>query len=199
MRRYRLCRCGGDLKVTVLSGGVGGARFLRGVMAVVEADNVTIIGNVGDDIEVLGLHVSPDIDSVLYALGGVADEERGWGRADESWNALSTVAALGGETWFQLGDRDIGLHLLRSELLQQGVALSAVTKRLAEGFGLRSALLPATDDPLRTFVETPAGRFRSRSGSSPEGIAMRSTPSTSRERRRLDPLLECSRRSKRPT
>ena len=82
----------GRMKVTVLSGGVGGARFLRGVVAVVEPDNVAIIGNVGDDIEVLGLHVSPDLDSVLYALAGVADEERGWGRADESWNALATVA-----------------------------------------------------------------------------------------------------------
>jgi LPPG:FO 2-phospho-L-lactate transferase len=147
------------MRVTVLSGGVGGARFLRGVVSVVEPGNVSIIGNVGDDIEFLGLHVSPDIDSVLYALGGVADEDRGWGRAEESWNALSTVSALGGETWFQLGDRDIGLHLLRSELLHQGAGLSAVTQRLAEGFGLRSTLLPATDDPLRTFVETPAGTF----------------------------------------
>jgi LPPG:FO 2-phospho-L-lactate transferase len=149
----------GSISVTVLSGGVGGARFLRGVLSVVEEDNVAIVGNVGDDIEVLGLHVSPDLDSVLYALAGVSDEERGWGRAEESWNALAAVSALGGETWFQLGDRDIGLHLLRSELLHQGVPLSAVTRRLAEGFGLGSTLLPATDDPLRTFVETPAGTF----------------------------------------
>jgi LPPG:FO 2-phospho-L-lactate transferase len=103
--------------------------------------------------------VSPDLDSVLYALAGVADEERGWGRADESWNALSTVADLGGEAWFRLGDRDIGLHLLRSELLDRGEPLSAVTRRLALAFGLRSVLLPATDDPLRTFIETPAGTF----------------------------------------
>jgi LPPG:FO 2-phospho-L-lactate transferase len=147
------------VKAAVLSGGVGGARFLRGLVSVVDPDNVAIIGNVGDDIEVLGLHVSPDLDSVLYALAGVSDEERGWGRADESWNALATVADLGGEAWFRLGDRDIGLHLIRTQLLHEGSALSAATARLAAGLGLRCALLPATDDPLRTFVETPAGTF----------------------------------------
>src|SRR5215467_7709916 len=135
------------------SGGVGGARFLRGVLSVVEPGNVSIIGNVGDDIEVLGLRVSPDLDSVLYALAGVSDEERGWGRADETWNALETVADAGGEAWFRLGDRDIGLHLVRTQLLREGASLSAVTARLTAGFGLECALIPATDDPLRTFVE----------------------------------------------
>ncbi len=147
------------MKTTVLSGGVGGARFLRGVVSVVESDNVTIIGNVGDDIEILGLHVSPDLDSVLYALAGLADDERGWGRAGETWNALETVAAVGGEAWFRLGDRDLGLHLVRTQLLREGVPLSEITRRLATALGLRTALLPATDDPLRTFVETPAGTF----------------------------------------
>ena len=142
-----------------LSGGVGGARFLLGVLAVVEPAAVTVIGNVGDDIDVLGLHVSPDLDSILYALAGISDEERGWGRADESWNALGTVADLGGESWFRLGDRDIGLHLVRSELLRAGVKLSEVTARLAAALGLGCTLLPATDDPLRTFVETAAGTF----------------------------------------
>lgn len=147
------------MKATVLSGGVGGARFLRGVMAVVEPAAVTVVGNVGDDIDVLGLHVSPDLDSILYALAGISDEERGWGRADESWNALATVADLGGESWFRLGDRDIGLHLLRTELLRTGMRLSEVSGRLAAALGLGCALLPATDDPLRTFVETAAGTF----------------------------------------
>jgi LPPG:FO 2-phospho-L-lactate transferase len=147
------------VKAAVLSGGVGGARFLRGVASVVETDNITIIGNVGDDIEVLGLHVSPDLDSVLYALAGVSDEERGWGRADETWNALTTVAGLGGESWFRLGDRDIGLHLVRTQLLREGATLSAATARLAAGLGLGCTLIPSTDDPLRTFVETPAGTF----------------------------------------
>jgi LPPG:FO 2-phospho-L-lactate transferase len=147
------------MKVTVLSGGVGGARFLRGMSVVAEIDNMTIVGNVADDIEVLGLHVSPDLDSVLYGLAGIADDERGWGRAAETWNALETVGALGGESWFRLGDRDIGLHLVRTELLRQGVTLSETTARLARSLGLRCHLVPATDDPLRTFVETPDGTF----------------------------------------
>jgi LPPG:FO 2-phospho-L-lactate transferase len=147
------------MNVAVLSGGVGGARFLRGVVSVVEPGNVSIIGNVSDDLEVLGLRVSPDLDSILYTLTGRADEERGWGRADESWRALETVGELGGESWFRLGDRDIGLHLVRTELLRSGVPLHEATDRIARAFGLRARLLPATDDPLRTFLETPAGTF----------------------------------------
>src|SRR5687768_13068982 len=108
------------MRLTVLSGGFGGARFLRGVVSVVDPDNVSIVGNVADDIELLGLHVSPDLDSILYALTGVADEGRGWGRADETWNALAAAAELGGEAWFKLGDRDIGLHLVRTQLLREG-------------------------------------------------------------------------------
>jgi len=147
------------VNVAVLSGGVGGARFLRGLVQVVSPGNVSIIGNVADDLEVLGLHVSPDLDSILYALAGLADEERGWGRSDESWRALETVAALGGEAWFSLGDRDLGLHLVRTQLLREGVPLSEVTARLASALDLRAKLLPATDAPVRTFVETPAGTF----------------------------------------
>ena len=147
------------MNVAVLSGGVGGARFLRGVIGVVEPSNVSIVGNVADDIEVLGLRVSPDLDSVLYTLTGLADEERGWGRAGETWQALDTVAELGGESWFRLGDRDIGLHLVRTELLRQGVPLSEATERITHALGLEALLLPATDDPLRTFIETPEGTF----------------------------------------
>jgi LPPG:FO 2-phospho-L-lactate transferase len=147
------------VNVAVLSGGVGGARFLRGLVQVVSPGNVSIIGNVADDLEVLGLHVSPDLDSILYALAGLADEERGWGRSDESWRALETVAALGGEAWFSLGDRDLGLHLVRTQLLREGVPLSEVTARLASALDLRAKLLPATDAPVRTFVETPLGTF----------------------------------------
>src|SRR5436305_3143354 len=147
------------MNVAVLSGGVGGARFLRGVLGVVDPGNVSIIGNVADDIEVLGLRVSPDLDSILYTLTGLADEERGWGRAGETWNALETVAQLGGESWFRLGDRDIGLHLVRTELLRSGASLSEATERIVHAVGLEVELLPATDDPLRTFVETPAGTF----------------------------------------
>ena len=145
------------MKIAVLSGGVGGARFLRGLVEVVDPRDITIIGNVGDDLEVLGQRVSPDLDSILYTLTGVADEERGWGRADETWRALATVAELGGESWFRLGDRDLGLHLVRTQMLREGATLSEVTERLAHALGLQATLLPATDDPLRTFLETPAG------------------------------------------
>jgi LPPG:FO 2-phospho-L-lactate transferase len=145
------------VKIAALSGGVGGARFLRGLVDVVDPNDVTIIGNVGDDLEVLGLRISPDLDSILYTLTGVADDERGWGRADETWRALAAVAELGGESWFRLGDRDLGLHLVRTQLLREGVPLSEVTERLAHALGLTASLLPATDDPLRTFLETPAG------------------------------------------
>ena len=147
------------MKVAVLSGGVGGARFLRGLTGVVDPGNVSIVGNVADDIELLGLHVSPDLDSVLYTLTGRSDEEKGWGRADESWHALETVSELGGDDWFRLGDRDLGLHLVRTELLRGGARLSEATARIARGFGLEAALLPASDDSIRTLLETPAGTF----------------------------------------
>ncbi|HEU6444335.1 MAG TPA: 2-phospho-L-lactate transferase [Gaiellaceae bacterium] len=147
------------MKVTVLSGGVGGARFVRGLVDAVDPSGVTVIGNVGDDLEVLGLHVSPDLDSILYVLAGLNDDERGWGRADETWNALDAVEALGGDVWFMLGDRDLGLHLVRTEMLREGVPLSAVTRRLCAGLGVEASILPATDDRLRTFVETDDGEL----------------------------------------
>jgi LPPG:FO 2-phospho-L-lactate transferase len=147
------------VRVAVLSGGVGGARFVQGLVDVVEPREVTVIGNVGDDVEVLALHVSPDLDSILYALAGLNDEERGWGRADETWRALDTVRALGGEDWFQLGDLDLGLHLVRTQALRSGEPLSAVTLRLAEALGVEARVLPATDDRLRTWLTTPAGEF----------------------------------------
>jgi LPPG:FO 2-phospho-L-lactate transferase len=147
------------VNVAVLSGGVGGARFVRGVVDVVEPRAVTVVGNVGDDVEVLGMHVSPDLDSVLYALAGLSDEQRGWGRADETWHALGTVAALGGETWFLLGDRDLGLHLVRTQALRDGEPLSAVTARVARQLGVEATLLPATDDRLRTWIATAAGEL----------------------------------------
>ncbi len=144
--------------ITVLSGGVGGARFVRGLVDVVPAHDVTVVGNVGDDAEVLGLHVSPDLDSLLYTLAGLHDEQRGWGRRRETWNALETAKGLGDdETWFQLGDRDIGLHLVRTKALRAGERLSAVTARVATSLGVEVRILPATDDRLRTILETAAG------------------------------------------
>ena len=147
------------MKVVLLSGGVGGARFARGLVEAVGGASVSIVGNVGDDLEVLGMSVSPDLDSILYALAGLNDEERGWGRAGETWEALAAVSALGGEDWFRLGDRDLGLHLVRTQALREGEPLSAVTARLARALGIEAAILPATDDRLRTWIDTPAGSF----------------------------------------
>ncbi len=147
------------MKVAVLTGGVGGARFLRGIVDAVDPAAVTAIVNVGDDLEVLGLSVSPDLDSVLYALAGIADEERGWGRADETWNALATVESLGAESWFRLGDRDLGLHVARTQALREGTPLSAVTARLAAALAVETTILPATDEQLRTWLDTTNGSF----------------------------------------
>jgi LPPG:FO 2-phospho-L-lactate transferase len=147
------------MKIAVLAGGVGGARFVQALTEVVSPADVTVIANVGDDLEVHGLHVSPDLDTLLYTLAGLGDKERGWGRADETWNALDTIERLGGESWFQLGDRDLGLHLVRTKALRRGEPLSAVTKRIAGAVGLELALLPASDDRLRTRIRTPAGEF----------------------------------------
>lgn len=147
------------MNVVLLSGGVGGARFARGLQAALAPGELTVIGNVGDDVEVLGLHVSPDLDSVLYALAGLNHEERGWGRAGETWNALASAGVWGGEDWFRLGDLDIGLHLVRTQALRAGKPLSAVTADLASAAGLATRIVPATDDRLRTRVVTPAGTF----------------------------------------
>jgi LPPG:FO 2-phospho-L-lactate transferase len=122
-------------------------------------ERVTAIVNIGDDLEILGLRVSPDLDTVLYTLAGLLDEERGWGVRDETTNALQLAGRLGGQDWFTLGDRDIGLHLVRTELLREGVPLSEATRRLCERLGVATTLLPASDDPVRTFLTTPAGEL----------------------------------------
>jgi LPPG:FO 2-phospho-L-lactate transferase len=145
--------------VVLLSGGVGGARFARGLQDVLAPGELTVLGNVGDDVEVLGLHVSPDLDSLLYALAGLNDEERGWGRREETWRTLAAAVEWGGEGWFQLGDLDLGLHLVRTQAIRAGEPLSAVTRRLCERAGLATRILPATDERLRTHVVTPAGTF----------------------------------------
>jgi LPPG:FO 2-phospho-L-lactate transferase len=147
------------MRVVCLSGGVGGAKLARGLQDALAPGELTVIGNVGDDVEVLGLHVSPDLDSVLYALAGLNDSERGWGRAGESWTTLESARSWGGEGWFALGDLDLGLHLVRTQALHAGEALSAVTARLATAAGVSTKVLPATDDRLRTHVVTPAGTF----------------------------------------
>jgi len=147
------------MRVALLAGGYGGARFAQALAETVGSSELTVIVNVGDDLEVLGLHVSPDIDSVVYTLAGLADAERGWGRANETWNALETAGDLRAETWFQLGDRDIGLHLVRTEALRRGEPLSGVTAAISTALGVEATVLPATDERLRTWVQTPAGDF----------------------------------------
>ena len=143
----------------VLCGGLGGSRFVDALASAAGPEHVTAIVNVGDDLEILGLRVSPDLDTVLYTLAGLMDEERGWGVRDETTNALGLAGRLGGETWFTLGDHDIGLHLVRSRLLRAGVPLSEATRRLAESLDVGVRLLPASDDPVRTFLTTPAGEL----------------------------------------
>jgi len=147
------------VKVVVLAGGLGGSRLARGLAETIDPADLTIVGNVGDDVEILGLHVSPDLDTILYTLTGRLDETKGWGRAQETWNALDTVTELGGESWFRLGDLDLGVHLVRTQALRAGEPLSLVTARLAIAFGLEPRLLPATDDRLRTWLDTPAGEL----------------------------------------
>jgi LPPG:FO 2-phospho-L-lactate transferase len=147
------------VRVVCLSGGVGGAKLARGLHDVLAPGELTVIGNVGDDVEVLGLHISPDLDSVLYTLAGLNDEERGWGRAGETWNALESARSWGGEGWFMLGDLDLGVHLVRTQALRAGEPLSAVTARLVEAVGISSRLVPVTDDRVRTHLVTPGGTF----------------------------------------
>jgi LPPG:FO 2-phospho-L-lactate transferase len=147
------------MSITILCGGLGGSRFVDALSRAAGPESVTAVVNVGDDVEILGLHVSPDLDTVLYSLAGLLDEERGWGVREESYGALEMAGRLGGETWFTLGDRDIGLHLVRTRMLRDGLPLSAATAALSERLGAGVRLLPASDDPLRTFLTTPAGEL----------------------------------------
>lgn len=143
--------------VLALSGGVGGAKLAAGLAAVLPAEQLTIVVNTGDDFEHLGVTVCPDIDSVVYALAGLNDTDRGWGIAGETWQMMERLGALGEETWFNLGDRDMAMHLARSWRLRAGESLSSVTGRLARALGIGCSVAPMSDDPVRTQVETDAG------------------------------------------
>ena len=140
------------MKVTVLAGGVGAARFLVGLVRVVEPDSVTAIVNVGDDLELHGLHISPDLDTVTYTLAGAVNPETGWGLAGETWQAMDSLGRYGGPDWFRLGDLDLGTHLFRTGRLRDGAPLSTVTAEITAGWDLGLHVLPATDDRLRTMV-----------------------------------------------
>jgi LPPG:FO 2-phospho-L-lactate transferase len=146
----------GEGRVVALCGGVGGAKLAAGLARVLK-ERLVVVVNTADDFEHLGLAISPDIDTVLYTLGGRADKERGWGRAEESWRFLSALGELGGETWVQLGDLDLALHVLRTQGLRAGRPLTAIVAEVARRFDIRSTILPMSDDPICTIVETPEG------------------------------------------
>jgi len=146
-----------EARVTVLAGGVGGARLAHGVvLAGVRPD---VVVNVGDDTRLHGLWISPDLDTVMYTLAGLNDEERGWGLSGETYATLTQLAALGEDTWFTLGDKDLATHLARTARLLGGVPLSEVTAQLAASLGVTARLLPVTDDPVATLLDTPSGRL----------------------------------------
>jgi LPPG:FO 2-phospho-L-lactate transferase len=138
--------------VAVLCGGVGAARLLAGLVRAVPPAKVTAIVNVGDDMVLHGLVISPDLDTVVYTVAGAIDPERGWGLRDESWQAMATLERYGGATWFGLGDRDLGTHLYRTQRQAEGAPLSTVSGEIARAWGLDMAVLPVTDDPLRTML-----------------------------------------------
>jgi LPPG:FO 2-phospho-L-lactate transferase len=141
------------MRITVLAGGVGAARFLRGLKAAAPDADITVIGNTGDDITLFGLHISPDLDTVMYTLGGGISEERGWGREGETFTVLPELAAYGaGPDWFTLGDRDIATHITRTALLNAGATLTAVTSKLCERWQPGVTLLPMSDDRIETHV-----------------------------------------------
>lgn len=145
------------MRLVALAGGTGAAKLLRGLDALVGAGALTIIGNTGDDALIWGLHVSPDLDTVCYTLGGLIDEDRGWGLRDETFRTLGEMVRFGEPTWFNLGDRDLATHVHRTRLLREGLTLTHVTARIARDLGVSHAVLPMSDQPVRTRILGPDG------------------------------------------
>ena len=145
------------MKVAVLTGGVGGAKYVLGLERCGLVDDLVAIVNTGDDFRHLGLHISPDIDTLLYTLSGKANAAQGWGRANESWTFLDALKSLGGPDWFRLGDGDLALHVLRSERLARGESLSSVIADFARQWGISTTILPMSDDPVATHLDTDVG------------------------------------------
>jgi LPPG:FO 2-phospho-L-lactate transferase len=139
---------------TVLAGGTGAAKFLRGLIPIFPPERIHVIANVGDDLEMWGLHISPDIDAILYALSDQLDWERGWGMRDETFRCLAAMDRLGAPAWFKLGDTDLATHLQRTSMMKAGLTLSEAVDRLCAAMNIRSRVMPATDDHLRTRIET---------------------------------------------
>lgn len=144
-------------RVVALAGGVGGAKLATGLQEALPLGALTVVVNTGDDFEHWGLTICPDLDTVIYNLAGIHNPATGWGRAHETGHVLKAMSELGGEDWFRLGDRDLALHLRRTEWLRQGIPLSEVTDRLRRGFGIPSTVLPMCDEPVRTLVHTDEG------------------------------------------
>jgi LPPG:FO 2-phospho-L-lactate transferase len=145
------------IRVVALSGGVGGAKLLRGLYRVLPDNSLAAVVNTGDDFEHLGLHICPDVDTALYTLAGLANPEQGWGRRDETWNFMRALEELGGETWFRLGDADLALHVERTRRLEAGERLAAITAHFARRFGIHAEIIPMSDESVATRVETDAG------------------------------------------
>jgi LPPG:FO 2-phospho-L-lactate transferase len=143
--------------ITTLAGGVGGARFADGLVQAAGADNVTVVVNTADDFELYGLRICPDLDTVLYTLGGIANPVLGWGIDGDTRATLDGIAAYGEEPWFQLGDRDFATHILRTAWLREGQTLEAVTDVLRQRLGIQTSIIPMTSDPVATTIETPSG------------------------------------------
>lgn len=145
--------------IAALAGGVGGARLAVGLADVLPPERLTIVVNTADDFEHLGFAISPDLDTVMYTLAGLNNTELGWGRRDETWSFMETLAALGGESWFRLGDRDLAVHALRTQALARGETLSQITTMLARRLGIEHAIVPMSDQPVRTRVATDEGEL----------------------------------------
>ena len=143
--------------ILALCGGTGGAKLALGLSRTLRPDELLIAVNTGDDFLHLGLHISPDLDTVMYTLAGEADPERGWGLAGETWNFMEAIARFEGADWFRLGDRDLATHVYRTRALQQGLGLAEVTKSLCDAFGIAHRVLPMSDDPLQTIIATDQG------------------------------------------
>src|SRR5579859_4293177 len=148
----------GPLRVVALAGGVGGAKLADGLARVL-GDRLTVIVNTADDFEHLGLHISPDLDTVMYTLAGIANPQTGWGIAGETWNFMDQVARLGGPTWFRLGDRDLATHAVRTARLREGHTLTAIAAELCGALQVVPTLIPMSDDPVRTMVATLDGEL----------------------------------------
>ncbi len=144
-------------KIVCLAGGVGAAKFLRGLVEVVDPKNITVIVNTGDDIEMYGLHISPDVDIIMYTLAGVVDETKGWGIKDDTFHCLEMISKYGYETWFKLGDKDLATHIIRTYLMKQGLKLSEITKIFCKRLGVKVKIIPMTDDKVETRIVTNVG------------------------------------------